>query len=290
MVHGSYNVDTKDVMINAISSDGFVSVLVASTTLLTKHAQRIHGMTLVAAAALGRLLTAASLMSGVLNKSDASLTLQMNGGGSAGSLVAISDDKGNVRGFAQNPNADAPLTDEGRLDIKAIVGIDGMLTVTREFRGMEPHIGATRLVSGDIAGDVTEYFDASEQIQATCALDVMNGGSKTVLAAGGYIAQLLPDASAKAAKTLKSNMAATGEVGGVLFDGGLEALLDSVMSGLSPHIISCVPIEYKCTCNRERVLSALSSLGRKDLDELRSVSGPIEVCCQYCRATYSIDI
>jgi molecular chaperone Hsp33 len=279
-----------DVMVGAISGDGLVSVSAVGTTGLTARMQKIHGTTPVATVALGRLLAAASLMSRALTKTDTSLTLHMNGGGPVGNLVAISDSKGNVRGFAQNPGAGGPPSEDGRADISAIVGKDGVLTVTRESYGSQPHIGAVALVSGDVSGDVQEYFRISEQIVATCALDVVVDGNGAILAAGGYIARLLPGASEKAAKILMRNLSAFADVGGVLCDGGADALLHSSMSGLSPRIISRDPVGYRCTCSHEYFLSVISSLGPRDLDDLRAAPGPIEICCQYCRSSYIIDI
>ena len=184
-----------DTLVRALAGEGNVKITAVSTKELTEHARRIHGTTAVATAALGRTLAAASMMGNALKEEKASLTVRINGGGPAGSILAVSDSAGNVRGYVQNPRAWAEPKESGKLNVGAIVGTDGMLTVMRDFGLGDPYVGSTQLVSGEIAEDFTRYFAESEQTPTAVALGVLvSKADGAVIAAGGYIVQLLPGA------------------------------------------------------------------------------------------------
>jgi len=278
-----------DEIIKAISEDGFVSISVISSRELTERARNVHGASPVVTAALGRTLAAASIIGSTLKKPDASLTVRINGGGPAGSIIVVSDEKGSVRGYVSNPSADLPSTAEGKLDVGGVVGKDGMLSVIKDFGEKEPYTGAVELVSGEIAEDFTAYFAASEQIPSACAFGVLVGRDRPVLAAGGYIIQLLPGAPEGVISKVEENVAATGAVTGVLERAGADALMESVMSGFSPRILERSEVGYRCTCSRERFLTAVLSLDKSELDDMRAKGEPIEVCCQFCEAVYVFD-
>jgi len=279
-----------DELIKAISADGFVFISVISARDLTERARVIHNATPVVTAALGRTLAASSIIGSTLKKPGASLTVRINGGGPAGTIIVVSDEIGNVRGFVQNPAADLPKNPAGKLDVGGVVGNDGMLSVIRDFLEKEPYTGATELVSGEIAEDFAAYFAASEQVPSACAFGVLVGRDRSVLAAGGYIIQLLPGAPDSAIDSIERNVAATGAVTDILKDGGTEALLESAMSGFSPRIIERGKVEYKCTCNRERFLTAVLSLDECELEDMKLKGEPIEVCCQFCEAVYTFGV
>ena len=279
-----------DELIKAISDDGFVSISVISSRALTERARVIHNMTPVVTAALGRTLAASSIIGSTLKKTGASLTVRINGGGPVGTIIVVSDDEGNVRGFVQNPFADLPSKATGKLDVGGVVGKDGMLTVIKDYLEKEPYSGATRLVSGEIAEDFAAYFAASEQIPSACAFGVLVDRDRSVLAAGGYIVQLLPGSPDSVIDTVEENVAGTGFVTDILKDKGAEFLLESVMSGFSPRIIERSEVKYRCTCNRERFLAAVLSLDKSELDDIKQKGEPIEVCCQFCEAVYTFEV
>ena len=276
-----------DEIVKAISSDGFISISVISIRGIAERARVIHNTTPVVTAALGRTLDAASIIGCTLKKPEASLTVRINGGGPAGTIIAVSDFEGNVRGFVQNPFANVPNKAAGKLNVGGVVGKDGMLSVIRDFGEKEPYSGATALVSGEIAEDFTSYFAVSEQIPTACALGVLVDRDRTVYAAGGYIAQLLPGAPEGVIELLECNVARTGAVTDVLRGGGAEVLLGSVMSGFQPRILERFAVNYKCTCSRERFLTAVLSLDKSELDDMRMKGEPVETRCQFCEAVYT---
>ena len=162
-------------LIRCISEDGTLTVMAADTTDIVNRAQEIHGTSAVVSAALGRLLTAASLMGSALKGADDSVTLRINGNGPAGTVLAASDSHGNVRGYAVNSVVELPLNDKGKLDVSGAVGKDGFLTVIKDLGLKEPYVGQVQIVSGEIAEDITNYFATSEQIPTVCALGVLVG-------------------------------------------------------------------------------------------------------------------
>lgn len=182
----------KDQLVRAMTKDGFVNAVAVTTTGIVERARQIHKTLPTATAALGRLLTAASMMGNMQKVDDGSITLQLKGGGPLGRLLAVSDAEGNVRGWVENPQISMLEKAPGKLDVGAAVGTDGTLTVIRDLRMKEPYIGTIDLVSGEIAEDITAYFAQSEQIPTACALGVLVGKDQSVTAAGGYIIQLLP--------------------------------------------------------------------------------------------------
>jgi molecular chaperone Hsp33 len=278
-----------DEIIKAISSDGFVSITAIDAKGVVERARQIHKTTPVVTAALGRTLAAASMMGSALKKTGASLTVRINGGGLAGIIIAVSDDEGNVRGFVQNPRADVPNIAPGKLDVGGVVGNDGMLSVIKDFRGKEPYTGSIKLASGEIAEDFAVYFAQSEQTPTACALGVFVDIDRTVLAAGGYIAQLRPGATDAAVAALENNVAAVGAVTDTLRSGSVDTLVESVMDGFSPRILERSTVEYKCACTRERFLAAVLSLEKSEIDDMKQKAVPVEVSCQFCDAAYIFD-
>ena len=276
-----------DEIIKAVSGDGFVAISAISSRGLTERARDVHKPTPVVTAALGRALAAASIIGSTLKKPDASLTVRINGKGPAGSIIVVSDSEGNVRGYVQNPSADAPKLKNGKLNVGGVVGKDGTLTVIKEFREKEPYSGTAELVSGEIAEDFAAYFAASEQVPSACAFGVLVGRDRSVLAAGGYIIQLLPGAPDGVIDAIERNVAETGAVTEVLSAGGVDALLGSVMSGFAPRVLERSSVEYRCTCSRERFLAAVRSLDPGELEDMRMKGEPVEVCCQFCGAAHT---
>jgi len=276
-----------DEIIKAISSDGYVAISVVSSRGLTERARKIHKTSPVVTAALGRTLSAASIIGSDLKKDGASLTVRINGGGPAGSIIVVSDDKGYVRGYVQNPAADLPKNRAGKLDVGGVVGKKGMLSIVKDFGVGEPYRGSVELVSGEIAEDFAAYFAVSEQIPTACAFGVLVDRDSSVLSAGGYIVRLMPGAPDATAEAVEKNVAAAGFVTDVLKDGNTDRLLESVLSGFSPRILERRVIAYECPCSRERVLSAISSLDKRELADMEREGKPIEVTCQFCDEVYT---
>ena len=272
-----------DQLIRAISQDGLIKVSAVSTRDLTERARQIHKTLPVATAALGRLLAGASMMGNALKEEAASLTLQIKGGGPLGTLLAVSDHEGNVRGTVENPAVDIPLREDGKLDVGTAVGNQGTLTVIRDLRMKEPYVGSVGLLWGEIAEDIALYFVESEQIPTACGLGVLVDRDQSVLSAGGYLVQLLPGAGEETAERLEASLRAAGPVTELLkADPDPEALLRAALPGLPLEVLEKRPIAYRCDCSRERMERALISLGREELRAMIDEQGSAELTCRFC--------
>ena len=275
-------------LVRAMTRDGFVKAVAVESRDIVERARQIHKMLPTATAALGRLLPAAAMMGNMQKIENGSLTLQVKGGGPLGTVLAVSDALGNVRGYVQNPQISLLEKYRGKLDVGAAVGRDGMLTVIRDLQMKEPYIGSVPLVSGEIAEDITEYFAQSEQTPTACALGVLVDTDQSVRAAGGYLLQLLPGAPDAVIDALEAGIQKAGAVTALLDQGmGAQALLETVMAGMDLEILETTPVAYRCYCSRERVESTLISLGRKELGEIVDEGKPIDISCQFCDTIYT---
>ena len=276
-----------DQLVRAITRDGAVKAVAVSTKELTKRVRNIHKTLPVATAAMGRALAAASMMGNALKEEAASLTLQIKGGGPLGTVLAVSDHLGNVRGYVQNPQVDLPLRQDGKLDVGGAVGSEGTLTVIRDLGMKEPYIGSVGLLGGEIAEDLAAYFVESEQIPTACALGVLVDRDQSVKAAGGYIIQLLPGADESVISKVEGGVLAAGPVTALLDrDSSPEALLRTVLSDFDVEILETSPISYQCYCSRDRVERALISMGVRELEDLLAEQGGCELGCQFCDRIY----
>ena len=272
-----------DQLVRAISKDGAVKAVAVSTRGLTERARQIHKTLPVATAALGRTLAAASMMGNALKEDGASVTLQIKGGGPLGTLLAVSDNEGNVRGTVENPAVDLPLRSDGKLDVGTAVGCDGTLTVIRDLNMKDPYVGSVGLLGGEIAEDLAAYFVESEQIPTACGLGVLVDRDQSVLVAGGYLIQLLPGAGEDTISKVEGGILAAGSVTGLLRENDdPEALLYRVLSDFDLEILEHSPIEYRCYCSRERMERALLSIGREELRALIEEKGEAELTCRFC--------
>lgn len=276
-----------DHLVRAITKDGFVNAVAITSREIVERARQIHKTLPTATAALGRLLTAASMMGNMQKVDDGSLTLQVKGGGPLGTLLAVSDAKGNVRGWVENPQISLLEKYRGKLDVGAAVGTDGMLTVIRDLRMKDPYVGSVELVSGEIAEDITQYFAQSEQIPTACALGVLVDTDQSVRAAGGYIIQLLPGAPEETIEKIEAGIRDAGNVTAML-DAGLDAegLLKKVLAPFGLELLETTPVEYRCYCTRERVERTLLTLGEKELSEIVQSGETLHVDCQFCDKIY----
>ena len=276
-----------DQLIRAISKDGHIKATAVSTRALTERARQIHRTLPVATAALGRTLAAASMMGNALKEDGASVTLQIKGGGPLGTLLAVSDNQGNVRGTVDNPAVDLPLRPDGKLDVGTAVGHEGTLTVIRDLNMKEPYVGSVGLLGGEIAEDLAAYFVESEQIPTACGLGVLVDRDQSVLAAGGYLIQLLPGAGEETISAVERGVAKVGSVSHALEHGmSARELLTNVLEEFQLEFLEEQPVEYRCYCSRERVETALVSMGRKELEALICEQGSAEITCQFCDKVY----
>ena len=276
-----------DKLVRAITSDGAVKAVAVTTKDLTEKVRNIHKTLPVATAAIGRALAAASMMGNALKEENASLTLQIKGGGPLGTVLAVSDHLGNVRGYVQNPQVDLPLRADGKLDVGAAVGAEGTLTVIKDLGMKEPYIGSVGLLGGEIAEDLAAYFVESEQIPTACAMGVLVDRDQSVRAAGGYIIQLLPGAGEDVIAKVEGGVLAAGPVTALLDQNAdPEALLRTVLSDFEVEILETSPIGYQCYCSRDRVERALISMGVSELEDLLAEQGGCELGCQFCDQVY----
>ena len=272
-----------DQLVRAISKDGFVKAVAVSTRDLTERARQIHHTTPVATAALGRTLAAASMLGNALKGDGASVTLQIKGDGPLGTILAVSDNEGNVRGKVDDPTVDLPLRPDGKLDVGTAVGHEGMLTVIRDLNMRDPYVGSVSLLGGEIAEDLAAYFVESEQIPTACGLGVLVDRDRSVLTAGGYLIQLLPGAGEEIVSRVEQGVMAAGSVTALLkADSDPESLLRRVMPDFELEILEKSPIEYRCYCSRERMEKALISLGPKEMRSLIDEQGSAELTCRFC--------
>ena len=276
-----------DKIIRATAGDGFIKMAVINARDMVERARQIHDCSPTASAALGRTLCAASLMGEMLKEEKASLTIRINGGGPIGSIVAVSDSAGYVRGYVENPGLDLPLRSDGKLNVGAAVGIDGMLTVSRDLGLREPYIGSTELVSGEIAEDVTRYLLESEQVPSACGLGVLVDTDLSIKAAGGFIVQLMPGAPEEYIERLEDNVFMMDQLTTILDEDGVEELFTQVLKGFEYHTVGEVPVGYRCYCSRERVAEAVSCIDNSELEDIISEQKDVEISCQFCDEVYS---
>lgn len=276
-----------DQLVRVLAKDAPVKAMAISATGLVERARAIHDTWPVATAALGRLLMAASMMGHMLKEEAGSVTLRVRGGGPLGSLTAVSDSQGNVRGYVQNPAVDVPRKAHAKLDVGAAVGCDGELTVIKDLNLKEPYVGSVQLVGGEIAEDIAAYYVESEQIPTACALGVLIAPNQTVQTAGGYLIQLLPGADESVISAVERGIAKVGAVSAKLDEGisSLE-LLKEVLSEFELEVLETAPVEYRCYCSAERVSRALISMGREELTSLIEEQGGAELTCQFCDKVY----
>ena len=276
-----------DYLVRGMSMDGFVKVVAIRSTNMVRRAAQIHGTTPNATAALGRALTASSMMGNMQKVENGSMTLQIRGGGPIGTITCVSDPEGNVRGCVTESRV--PLVEKypGKLDVGATVGTDGTLTVIRDLQMKEPYVGSTPLVSGEIGDDVTAYFAHSEQTPTACALGVLVDRDQSVKVAGGYLLQLLPGAPDDVIDRLEQGIQRAGAVTTMLEQGLTpEDILGQVCGDLGVVFMETQEIGYKCYCSRERVTKALISLGKKELAEIMDEGKEFPVECQFCDEKY----
>ena len=273
-------------VVRCITDDGCVFVLAADTTDISETSRQIHNTSKVCTAALGRALTGASFMGILLKGQDSSVTLRFNGGGPAGSVIAVADSDGNVRGYVMNPDVNLPLNEKGKLDVGGAVGTDGFLTVIKDIGMKEPFVGQIPLVSGEIAEDLTSYYAISEQVPSVCALGVLVNPDLTVAVSGGFLIQLLPTADDTIIEKVERGLQGLPSVTTMLAEGLTpEEICKKVLPEFNVEVLDTSECEYRCNCSRERVEKAIISVGKEELKEMAQ-DETTEVKCHFCPAVY----
>ncbi len=277
----------KDYIVRMIAKDAPVKAMAIQGRAMVQRAREIHHTLPVATAALGRTLMAASMMGQQLKEEKGSVTLRINGGGPLGGILAVSDSGGNVRGYVQNGQIELPLKGPAKLDVGSAVGTAGALTVIKDLRMKEPYVGTIPLASGEIAEDITAYFVESEQIPTACALGVLVDRDLSVAAAGGYLIQLLPGADDSVIDKIEAGITRVGQVTEKLNqEVSAEELLGLVLGDFQLEKLETVPVAYRCYCSRERMRTALVSLGKQELLNIIAEQGRAEMTCQFCDAVH----
>ena len=279
-----------DYMIRATAAEGKIRAFAAVTTDTVEEARRRHNTSPVMTAALGRLLTAGAMMGSMMKSDRDRLTLKINGDGPAKSLTVGADRNGNVKGFAEVPQVMLHANEKGKLDVAKALGI-GVLTVTKDLGLKEPYVGTSILVTSEIAEDITYYFATSEQTPSAVALGVLMNRENTVRQAGGFILQLMPGVDDETITLLEKRI---GEIQSItaLLDEGLtpEQILERVLEGFGLEILDRTPVQFHCGCSKEKLRSAIASLGKKDLESLIEDRKPVEAYCDYCNTYYLFSV
>ena len=277
-------------IMRCITKDGKFNAIAIDSGDMVHVMQEVHHTSPVATAALGRLLTAASIMGTQLKEAKASVMLKEEGGGPLGTLVAISDSNGNCRASVTNPEVELPLSANGKLDVGTAVGTNGLLVVIKKPPQGEPYLGQSRLVSGEIAEDITHYYATSEQIPTVCSLGVLvDKEDHKVLLAGGLLIQALPDADDAALERLEQNIKDLPSVTTMLAQGlSLKEICEKALSGFEIEVLDEYEVNYACNCSMDKVMQALASLPAQDLTEMARAEGNIEVKCEYCGHNYEV--
>lgn len=274
-------------IVRAISKDASVVCSAIDGKDIVSEIERIHKTSAVCTAALGRLALGASLLGFGLKGKDDSITLRINGGGPAGSLIAVSDSFGNVKAYIQNPIVEIPLNEMGKLDVRGAVGTDGTLSVIKDLGLKEPYSGQVPIVSGEIAEDITSYLAGSEQVPSVCALGVLVNPDLSVAQAGGFLIQPLPFAPDEAIDVIEKNINSMQSVTKLLSSGmTAEEISMKALEGLEPNVLDDFEVNYKCDCSRERVKRALVSLGKEQLEDIAK-DEKTEVKCHFCDKSYN---
>ena len=276
----------KDYIVRATAADHQLRAFAVTSKDIVEKAREIHNTSPVATAAIGRLLTAASIMGSMMKGEKDVLTLQIECGGPIGGITVTADSNADVKGYVNNPNVILPPNAQGKLDVSGALG-PGFLNVIKDIGLREPYNGQTHLVSGEIAEDLTYYFATSEQVPSSVGLGVLMDKDNHVRQAGGFIIQVMPDTDDEVIDKLEARL---GEVHSVteMLDKGMtpEDILNYVLEGMDVEILETVPTQYKCDCSFERVSKVIASLGKKELQEMIDDGKPVEVNCQFCGSHY----
>ncbi len=280
----------KDYIVRATAANAQIRAFAMTSRALVEEARRIHDLSPVITAALGRLLTASAMMGSMLKGEKDVLTLQIHCDGPVRGLAVTADAKANVKGTALEPQVMLPPNAIGKLDVGGAVG-NGILSVIKDMGLKEPYVGQTQLQTGEIAEDLTYYFATSEQIPSAVGLGVLMDKDNTVKQAGGFIIQLMPFAEDETINSLEEKLKTMDSVTNILEAGNTpEQLLELLLGDLGLEINDTLQSQYYCDCSRERVERAIISIGKKNIQEMIDDGKQVEVRCQFCDKVYNFEI
>jgi len=281
---GDFNM--KDYLIKALGYSGEVRAYAASTTETVGEAQRKHHTWPTASAALGRALTA-GLMLGAMLKGDEKLTIRIEGGGPLGVILVDANAKGEVRGYVSNPQTHLDLNAQGKLDVSGAVGQDGMLAIAKDIGMRDNFTGQVPLVSGEIGEDFTYYLAKSEQIPSSVGLGVLINPDNSIQASGGFIIQMLPGASEETILEIEQRLQTIAPISTMIQQGLTpEQILEHILGKENLQILEKMPVGFQCPCSRERIATALVSLGKTEIEDMIEKEGQAEAHCHFCNAQY----
>lgn len=278
-----------DYIVRATAAEGQIRAFAATTRDLVETARVDHNTSPVATAALGRLLTAGTMM-GVMMKGDKDiLTLQILGDGPLQGITVTADSKGRVKGYVLNPNVLISANSIGKLDVGGAVG-HGYLRAIKDLGMKEPYSGQVELQTGEIGDDLTYYFATSEQVPSSVGLGVLMEKNNTVKQAGGFIIQLMPFTEEKVIEKLEQNLSQVSSVTSMLVDGYTpEMILEKLLDGMNVEINDTIPTEFYCNCDKQRVAKALISIGKTELESMIADEEDVELKCHFCNSSYTFD-
>ncbi|MFR5601560.1 MAG: Hsp33 family molecular chaperone HslO [Lachnospiraceae bacterium] len=275
-----------DYIIRATAAQGQIRAFASTTRELVEQARAAHNTSPVATAALGRLLTAGGMMGVTMKNEDDILTLKIQGDGPIEGLTVTADSKGDVKGYVFNPSVMLPPNEKGKLDVGGALGL-GVLSVIKDIGLKEPYVGQTILVTGEIAEDITYYYATSEQTPSSVALGVLMNRDNTVRQAGGFMIQLMPDASEEIISGLEAKLAGIQSITALLDQGMTpEQILEHILGEFTLEINDRIPTRFYCNCTKDRVEKALISVGRKEIQTMIDDGKTIEVNCHFCGKHY----
>ena len=275
-----------DYIVRGTAADSSIRFFAATTRDTVEYARSAHNTSPVATAALGRLLTAGAMMGLMMKGDDDVLTLQIRGDGPLGGLTVTADSKGRVKGYPLNPNVILHANDKGKLDVSGAIG-KGVLSVIKDMGLKEPYVGQTKLVTGEIAEDITFYFAESEQVPSSVGLGVLMNKDNTVRQAGGFIIQLMPFTDDKIIDALEAKLSGISSVTSML-DAGMtpEGIIEEILGDFGVEYTDKMPTAFECNCSKERVKKALYRIDKKDIKEMIDEGKPINVECHFCNTSY----
>ncbi len=280
-------------ILRAMTRDGSARILVINSREAVNEMIRAHKTSPTATAALGRTVTAASMIGTMLPEEGDTVTLTFSGNGEAGRIIAVADYFGNVKGYIQNPLANPPKKPNGKLDVGAAVGA-GIFSVVKDVGGQEPQIGTTEIVSGEIAEDIATYFAVSEQIPTLLSLGVLVDKDLSCLSAGGVLVQVMPFPDEETVSLIERNAADLHNISR-LFELGHDnkSIMDIAMRDIPYDIFDTLEVAYKCDCERERMLEKIRSLGKGEIEKMldeQEAEGKERVLtaiCRFCNSEYT---
>lgn len=279
-----------DKLTRAITKDGFFKISAVVSTETAEAARKYHNSSPVATAALGRLLSAGLLMGGELKEDKAKLTLQISGDGPLGMLVVSANSHGQVKGYASNPQTDLPLKENGKLDVGTAVG-NGVLSIIKDLCLKEPYVGQVQIQTGEIAEDLAYYFMQSEQVPSVVALGVLVDRDYSVKYSGGFIIQVMPECDDESLTRLENSIGGLMSVTDMLSHGmNGEEIIKYVMLGFDIDMLGSTDVGYHCDCSRERMVRAITSLGKSEIDSIIKEQGEAEIVCSFCNTAYKFDM